>query len=440
MAGPIRVRIAPSPTGFAHVGTAYTALFNYAFAKNKGGKFIIRLEDTDVKREVKGAEEAIYKGLSWMGLSWDEGPDTGGKFEPYKQSEKLEIFKEKADKLLKDNLAYKEEGAIRFKNPGEDISWDDLIRGKVSFPGGEVTDFVLIKSDGYPTYNFAVVVDDILMKISHVIRGEEHISNTPRQLALYKALKSKPPEFAHLPTLRNKDRKKLSKRRDPVDLRFFKEQGYLPEALVNFLCLLGWSHPKEKEIFDLEEFVYAFDIKRIRKAGPIFDLEKLDWINGEYIRKTQDSLLKTQIWEFTGKKYSKETIGKTIPLVKERIKKLSEYESLAGFFFKKPKVDKKLFGKNYEKHLETAVVALGTMRQWSNETLDKALLGVVEREEFKTGDFFMDLRVAICGSKVTPPINESIAILGKEETLSRLKNCLTVRSQSRPAKQLTSDM
>jgi nondiscriminating glutamyl-tRNA synthetase len=417
----VRVRIAPSPTGFAHVGTAYAALFNYAFAKSKGGKFVIRLEDTDVKRHVPRAEEAIYEGLSWLGLSWDEGPDKGGKHGPYRQSERLEIYKKRAAELIKKGLAYEDEGAIRFKNPGKDISWNDLIRGKVSFPGGEVTDFVLMKSDGYPTYNYAVVVDDILMRMSHVIRGEEHISNTPRQLALYKALDISPPEFAHLPTLRNIDRKKLSKRRDPVDLRIYQKEGYLPEALVNFLCLLGWSHPKEKEIFDLTEFVRVFNIKRVRKAGPIFNLEKLDWISGEYIRKTQNSKLKDQLWEFTDRQYPKERIGKTIPLVKERIKKLSEYETLAGFFFKDVKPNPGLFGNNSVNHLVFAYNALIEIDNWKIESIDEALLKVVKKHGLKTGDFFMDLRVAITGKKVTPPINESIALLGKKETLKRLR-------------------
>ena len=408
----VRTRIAPSPTGFAHVGIAYTALFNYAFARSKNGQFIIRVEDTDIKRHVKGAEEAIYKGLSWFGIDWDEGPDKGGKYGPYKQSERLEIYQKRAKELVKNSLAYEEKGAIRFKNPGEDMGWKDLVRGEINFPGGEITDFVILKSDGYPTYNFAVVVDDILMKISHVIRGEEHVSNTPRQLALYKAFKTKPPEFAHHPTLRNKDRKKLSKRRDPVDLRIYKEEGYLPEALVNFLCLLGWSHPEGKEIFDLDEFVKKFGLSRVRKAGPIFNLEKLNWMNGEYLRKTENSKLKTQIYEYFGKKYPKDLIGKTIPFVKDRIKKLSEYESLAGFFFKKPKIDKKLLGKNYKEHLKAAMIALEN---------NKSLEDVPKKNNFKTGDFFMDLRIAITGKRVTPPINDSIAILGRKETLERLK-------------------
>ncbi len=428
----VRVRIAPSPTGFAHVGTAYAALFNYAFAKKNKGKFIIRLEDTDVKRQVKGAEKAIYEGLSWLGLSWDEGPDPSassgqrGKFGPYRQSERLEIYQEKASDLMKRGLAYKDEGAIRFKNPGEDVGWTDIVRGEIKFPGGEITDFVIIKSDGYPTYNFAVVVDDILMKISHVIRGEEHISNTPRQLAIYKALKVTPPEFAHFPTLRNKQRKKLSKRRDPVDIKYYQSQGYLPEALINFLSLLGWSHPKEKEIFSLDEFVKLFSLGRVRKAGPIFDTNKLDWMNGEYIRKTQNSNLKTQIYDFYQGKYSKQVIEKIVPLIKERMKKLSEFEGLAGFFFKKKKINMSYFKKDYQKHLKAAIEVLEGVKVWDKGNIDKVLLGLVDKKKYNTSKFFMNLRVAITGSRITPPINESIVILGKKETLNRLKNVLAL--------------
>ena len=291
----------------------------------------------------------------------------------------------------------------------------------MKFPGGEVTDFVIMKSDGYPTYNFAVVIDDLLMKITHVIRGEEHISNTPRQLALYKALNEKAPEFAHLPTLRNKERKKLSKRKDPVDLRLYQKEGYLPEALVNFLCLLGWSHPEEKEIFSLDEFTKLFSLERVRKTGPIFDKDKLDWINGEYLRKLSDSELVDKIWEFYSGKYSKGEIAKINPLIKERIKTLSEFETLAGFFFEEQEVDKKLLGRDYQEHIKMAVEALEEVDEWSKVNIDKVLLSGVEKNKFKTGKFFMDLRIAITGRKATPPINDSIVILGKEETLKRLK-------------------
>ena len=418
----VRVRIAPSPTGLAHVGMAWMALFNYAFAKSAKGKFILRLEDTDTKRNIDDAEAAIYEGLQWLGLFWDEGPDKGGPHAPYKQSERNKLHRKKAQELLKKGLAYKEKGALRFKNPGEDVSWNDLVRGKVTFPGGEVTDFVLLRSDGRPTYNFAVVVDDIDMEITHVIRGEEHISNTPRQLALYKAFGVKPPEFAHLPTLRNKEtRKKLSKRHDPVDLGLYQKEGYLSEALINFLCLLGWSHPKQKEIFDLDEFVDLFSIERVRKAGPVFDTDKLDWINGQYIRNLSDDELVKKLRGFIPEDTDKELIKQVVPLVKDRMNKLTEFKSLAGFFFKKPKVDNKLFGANYKKHLKVATTVLEKVDKWEKEVVDKKLIDAVKKNEFKTGEFFMDTRIAVTGKKVTPPINDSIIILGKKETLDRLR-------------------
>lgn len=420
----VRVRIAPSPTGFAHVGTAYTALFNYAVAKKSGGTFVLRLEDTDVKRNVEGAEQAIYDGLSWVGLTWDEGADKGGDLGPYKQSERLDIYQKRANDLLEKGMAYKDEGAIRFKNPNEAVSWKDLIRGEVSFPGEEITDFVILKSDRYPTYNFAAAVDDSMMEITHVIRGEEHISNTPRQLALYKAMEQEPPEFAHTPTLRNKERKKLSKRRDPVDLRIYKEDGILPEALLNFLALLGWSHPEEKEIFSLEEFVKLFDLKDVRKAGPIFDTEKLEWINGQYIRELSDEEFIRRVEDFAPENADKETIEKIAPLVRERIRKLSEFKGMTSFFFEAPEVDKDLLGENYKEHISGALEVLEGVDDWEREKIDEALLGLVKDKDLHTGKFFMDLRIALTGKKVTPPINDSVVILGKEETVERLKQVL----------------
>lgn len=423
----VRTRIAPSPTGFAHVGTAYTALFNFAFARKNKGKFIIRLEDTDIKRNVKGAEKAIYKSLTWLGLTWDEGPGKGP-FGPYRQSERLDIYEKKAKGLVKKGLAYKDEGAVRFKNPGTDQKWNDLVRDEINFPGGQVGDFVLIKSNGYPTYNFAVVVDDILMKITHVIRGEEHISNTPRQLAVYKALEKTPPKFAHLPTLRNKERKKLSKRRDPVDLRIYRKKGYLPEALVNFLCLLGWSHPAEKEVFGLNEFIKLFDIGRVRKAGPVFDTDKLDWLNGHYISKelSEEKFIKlvSKISKYKKEPEFKKAIGEIAPLVKPRIVTLSGFDSLSSFFFEEVKVDKKLLGKSYKEHLSSTKKVLTGLEKWEQKNIDEVLLKAVKDKGFNTGEFFMDLRIAIAGKKVTPPINDSIFILGKNKTLKRIEKVL----------------
>ncbi|MBI2007231.1 MAG: glutamate--tRNA ligase [Candidatus Blackburnbacteria bacterium] len=423
----VRTRIAPSPTGFAHVGTAYTALFNYAFARKNGGSFIIRLEDTDVKRHVQGAEGAIYAGLSWLGIEWDEGPDKGGPYSPYRQSERLEIYKEKARELLKNGLAYEDGGAIRFKNPGDDVSWDDLVRGRITFPGGEVGDFVLLKSDGYPTYHFGVVVDDILMEITHVIRGEEHISNTPKHLALYKGFGEKPPYFAHLPTLRNPQRQKLSKRRDPVDLRLYREQGYLPEALVNFLCLLGWSHPEEKEIFSLSEFVEKFSLDRVRKAGPVFDVQKLDWLNGVYIRGKNDEDLAHLFGQYIAARAPRDLLARVAPLIKERVTKLSEVEPLISFFWQEPQIGKNLF--EHERsvvHLAAALHALGGIKDWNLAGINKALDDEIKEKNFKVGDFYMSLRLALTGKRVTPPINESIELLGQDKVLHRLEEAQKV--------------
>ncbi len=422
----VRVRIAPSPTGFAHVGTAYTALFNYAYAKKNQGSLILRLEDTDIKRNVKGAEDAIYDGLKWLALDWDEGPDKGGEYGPYKQSERLDIYENKVNELLNKDLAYKDEGAYRFKNPGEDISWNDLIRGNVTFPGGEVTDFVLLKSDGFPTYNFAAAVDDYEMKITHVIRGEEHISNTPRQLALYKAFGTTAPKFAHLPTLRNEERKKLSKRRDPVDLRMFQNEGYLPEALVNFLCLLGWSHPKGKEIFNLEEFVELFDLARVKQAGPIFDLTKLDWINGEYIRGLTDEEFAEKVKPFVPKGVKEPALRKVVPLIKTRLKKLSEFNKYGWPLFSDPGKPHKGLLKGVNKmHLKKAFDDLYEISEseW-NKKFDNTVMAVVDKNKFKTGDFFMSLRIAVFSSNATPPINDSMKFLGKKESLKRIKRLI----------------
>lgn len=422
----VRVRIAPSPTGFAHVGTAYAALFNYAYALKNQGSLVLRLEDTDLKRNVKGAEEAIYDGLKWLALDWDEGPDKGGKYGPYKQSERLDIYENKANELLNKDLAYKDEGAVRFKNPGEDISWNDLIRGKVTFPGGEVTDFVLLKSNGFPTYNFAAVVDDYKMKITHVIRGEEHISNTPRQLALYKAFGTTAPRFAHLPTLRNEERKKLSKRRDPVDLRMFQNEGYLPEALVNFLCLLGWSHPKGKEIFNLEEFVELFDLARVKQAGPIFNLTKLDWINGEYIRGLTDEEFAEKVKPFVPKGVKKPALKEIVPLIKTRLKKLSEFNKYGWPLFSDPGKPPNVLLKGVNKmHLKKAFDDLSEISEseWNNK-FDNTVMATVDKNKFKTGDFFMSLRIAVFSSNATPPINDSMKFLGKKESLKRIKRLI----------------
>ncbi len=420
----VRVRIAPSPTGYAHVGTAYTALFNYGFTRHNKGDFIIRIEDSDLKRNIDGAEDKIYKALDWLGITWDEGTSKGGKYGPYKLSERLDIYRKKANEMVEKGLAYEDDGAIRFKNPGSEVSWEDLIHGKISFPGDQITDFVLLKSDGYPTYNFNVVIDDHMMEITHVIRGEDHISNTPRQIALYKALNYDVPFFGHHPLLLNTKKQKLSKRDAAVDIEAYKNMGILPEAFVNFLSLMGWSHPEDKELFSLSEFEKNFTLERVRKSGAVFNMDKLFWMNSEYIKNLPDEDLAIKIYHFFNEKYAQNMIDKITPHVKARMRTLSEFKTLAAFLFEDIKVDISLLGENYLKHLSSAIESIESIQNWNLENINNCLMSTVKDRGYHTGKFFMDLRISLSGSKVTPPINESIEILGKDKTLQKLRKVL----------------
>jgi glutamyl-tRNA synthetase len=384
----VRTRIAPSPTGEdLHIGNLYTALINWAYAKKNSGKFVVRIEDTDRERYVEGAEKTILSSINAFGLVPDESPEAGGPYEPYRQSERLDLYKGYADELLTLGLAYKcfcskerleeirtkeaadrtkkkhreycdlnatgEKFVIRLKVPeNEDISFDDLIRGKITINSRELDDQVLLKSDGYPTYHLGVVVDDYSMKISHVIRAEEWISSTPKHVLLYKAFGWELPVFVHLPILRNSDKSKLSKRKNPVWVSWYLKDGYLPEAILNYLALMGWSHPEQKEIFPVEEFIEKLELKDFSPVGPAFDQTKLDWMNGEYIRKMTDEQLADRLEDYLKQVDliaknipSKETLLKLVPLVKERIKKLSDFIPLTDFFFGKPEYDISVFNK-----------------------------------------------------------------------------------------------
>lgn len=422
----VRTRVAPSPTGFAHIGTAYQAVFNYAFAKQKKGKFIIRIEDTDVKRHVPKAETAIFQGLAWLGLKHDEGPDVGGRYGPYRQSERRETYKKFAQQLVKKKLAYEDEGALRFKVPDGMTSWQDLIRDRIKWQNNQIKDFVIIKSDGFPTYNFAVVIDDILMEISHVIRGEEHISNTPRQLMIYQALGKKPPFFAHTPLLRNPDRSKVSKRKNPVALDWYQKQGYLPEAIVNFLCHMGWSHPKEKDVFEMDEFIKYFSFNRVSTSAPVFDLQKLDWFNGVYIRKKTNKQLLQLIEPFIPKGMKTTLINQTIPLVKDRLVKLSDYPDLIDFFIKKPKVDKKLLIKKSQgeeilkEQFDKSIDGLNKIKEWRAKKLERLFRELARKNNWHIGKYFMATRIGLTGKTATPPLFETMEVLGKEKTIKRL--------------------
>ncbi len=466
----IRVRIAPSPTGEdLHIGNVYTALLNFAFAKKNKGKFIVRIEDTDRVRLVKDAEQKILSSLKWFGLNYDEGPDVGGDFSPYRQSERLELYKKYAEELVEKGHAYhcfctperleqlrkdqqargiptmydglckinreqrtlrsnsgqaenrEQKYVIRLNVPDEGVTeFTDLIRGKISFENKLIDDQVLLKSDGFPTYHLGVVVDDYLMKISHVIRAEEWISSTPKHILIYKFLGWDLPVFAHGPILRNPDKSKLSKRKNPVWASWYREQGFLPEAILNYLSLMGWSHPEGVDIFSLEEFIEKFRLEDLKPVGPAFDLKKLEWMNGEYIRKYQISNIKYQIFNFYQKKYPLDVIEKTVPLIQERIKKLSDYLPLAGFFFEKPK-EYEIDLKDKKNLLEKIVSRLELISDWRVQVVGDKLQDLAVETGMKTGEFFMILRVAITGKKISPPLNESLEILGKEEVINRLK-------------------
>lgn len=462
----VRTRIAPSPTGSPHIGTAYAALFNYCFAQKNNGDFVLRIEDTDRTRFVETSEDEINEALKWLGLEPDEDPVKGGLFGPYRQSERLNIYKENVEKLVAVGKAYhcnctpdrltklrevqQKEGLVphydrkcRYNSPktsentvirlaipeeGETVVVDE-IRGKITFQNKLIDDQVLLKSDGFPTYHLASVVDDYLMQITHVIRAEEWLSSTPKHILLYKAFGWEEPKFAHLPLLRNPDRSKISKRKNPVAVNFYKEQGYLPEALRNFLGLMGWSMPNDQEIFTLKEMVENFSFDRIDPAGPIFDIKKLDWLNGEYIRSLNEDDLEDRLTAGGYTKYSKTEITGLLPLVKERLKKLSEFDSSVSFFFEKTNVKKEQFLPKTKSADEVRKILDGLIEileivEWSEEELEEKISKFQESADWSRKELFMTLRIIVTGREATPPLFITLEKLGKDKTLARLKTAL----------------
>lgn len=458
----VRVRIAPSPTGDPHIGTAYASLFNFAFAAKNKGKFILRIEDTDRSRLVRGTEKKIFDALRWLGLNWDEGPDIGGTYGPYKQSERLEKYKKFAKDLVNTKKAYycdcslerlkkvrddqqkksqltqydkkcrnrnlkaSPNTVVRLTVPSDgETFFQDEVRGKIGFKNTEIDDQVLLKSDGFPTYHLASVVDDHLMEITHVIRAEEWLSSTPKHVLLYQAFGWQIPKFVHLPLLRNPDKSKISKRKNPVSLIWYKDQGYLPSALLNYLANLGWSMRDDKEIFSLDEFIDNFSFERIDPAGPIFDVQKLDWMNGEYIRKTDNEELENLLSEFT--KVKKEDVRRVLPLIKERMKKLSEFDELTDFFFKEQiKPDFSQIVKKYDQQLKEEVSnkvgnELEKVSNWVIDDIEKTVETEQKSIDWSKSDFYMVLRMAVSGSTTTPPLFEMMEVIGKAKVIKRLK-------------------
>lgn len=426
----VRVRIAPSPTGSPHIGTAWQALFDYVFAKKNNGKFILRLEDTDRKRYVSQSVGQIYETLKWLGLNYDEGPDIGGPYAPYIQSERLDIYKKYAGELLQKEIAYKDGEAIRFKtNKDGETIWHDLAGNKkIEFPNNTQEDFVILKSDGYPTYNFANVLDDHLMEITHVIRGNEFVSSTPKHLMIYQAFGWQPPQFAHLPVLVGADRAKLSKRHGAKSALEFRHEGYLKEAVLNFLSLLGWSHPKGEEVFSLNEMIELFDFKDINLSSAYFDIQKLDWLNGEYIRKMSDEELTRKLQDFLVDHPAKTKITPLVTLVKERIKKLSDFIPLTDFLFEKPEYEKEIFIKvvgsvSLNEAISEILKSLKSLpKPWQAAEFEKRFRELAQNLGLSTTQMFQLIRVTVSGQLVTPPLFETIQILGENETISRVEH------------------
>ena len=486
----VRTRVAPSPTGDPHVGTAYMALFSYCFAKQHGGQFLLRIEDTDVARSTKASEQNILDSLRWLGLAWDEGPDVEGAFGPYRQSERLDIYKAHVEQLLEQGDAFYcfctpadldamrqaqmaagetarydgrcahcsaedvkaklEAGTphvVRMKVPSEGTCrFEDKLRGTIEIDWSQIDMQVLMKGDGFPTYHLAVVVDDHLMGITHIIRGEEWINSAPKHQLLYQYFNWPMPELIHMPLLRNPDKSKLSKRKNPTSIGFYKDMGYLPEAVLNYLGMLGWSMPNGEEKFSLEEMVAAFDIERISMGAPVFDVEKLTWLNGRWLRESlsdDDFIDRLVEWRF-----NRDQLRQVIPLVKERVDVFSQLAPMTAYLVEgMPEISAESFAASKQsedelkRSLQFALWVLEAQQDWQSASLQSALKELAEAMDIKIRDFLGPLFVAVSGRPVSPPLFDSMAILGADMTRARIRHALNALGgvSKKQAKRLESD-
>ena len=478
----VRVRFAPSPTGLPHIGNIRTALFNWLFARHHGGKFIVRVEDTDQARLVPGSIEAMLDGLRWLDIDWDEGPEVGGPYGPYYQSERLQIYHDLAEKLVAQGNAYhcycsqklpsqdsqeqrdrrvsassdckcrdltpeeisrlskrQESKVVRFAMPKEGITRvNDLIRGAVEWRNETLNDFIIMKSDGFPTYHLAVVADDKLMEISHVMRAEEWLPSTPRHLQLCEALSYEPPKYAHLPMIMGADRAKLSKRHGATAIGEYKDNGFLPEALTNFMVLLGWALDDKTDVVSTQTVIENFTLDRVTKSSAIFDQEKLLWMNGMYIRELTAEQLAGRMTPFLERDLSEEMLPvdqeylqQIAPLLQERIKSLEESANITSYFFKADEefdtgtlVQKGMDRDSTLSALKAALDDLSATDDFQHEKLEEMLNATGERLELSRRQFFGVLRTAATGRSVSPPLFEMLEVLGKDRTVSRMKNAV----------------
>jgi glutamyl-tRNA synthetase len=414
----MRVRFAPSPTGELHVGGARTALYNWLLARRSGGTFVLRIEDTDRERSTPENVEQILDGLRWLGLDWDEGP--------YSQAERVDAHTEAIERLLSEGHAYEEEGAVRLRVPDEgETEIEDVIRGTIKFPHDSIKDFVIRRSDGSPLYNLAVAVDDRDMGITHVVRGEDHLSNTPRQVMLLRALGEEPPVYAHLPLLHGPDGKKLSKRHGAASVQELRRAGYLPEAVRNYLALLGWGLDDTTTFLSTEELVKNFSLERVSRNPAVFDEQKLRWMNGRYLRELDPQDLARRLEEFTGR----EGLLEAATVAQEKMQTLAEFWPLAGFLVERQPVDEQAWERvmrdGAPERLRVAREALAGAESFDTEGVEAALRGVVDELGVKPKEVFQPVRVAISGTTVSPGIFESVAALGREEAIARIDEALS---------------
>ena len=418
-----RVRFAPSPTGYLHVGGARTALFNWLYARHVGGKFLLRIEDTDKQRSTDEHTRVILDGLTWLGLDWDEAPVF--------QGARVARHQEVADQLLAEGKAYVEEGAIRFRLPPGAIAWDDAVHGPISFQGEDIKDFVILRTDRTPIYNFAVVVDDIDMKITHVLRGDDHISNTPKQIALYRALGASLPRFGHVPMIHGPDGKKLSKRHGAEAVGDYEHMGILPAAMRNFLALLGWSPGGDREIMTLDEMVRLFSFEGIQKKPAIFDMTKLEWMNGQYLSMAPAEelypLVSPQLAQL-GLNGNQDAVLKAIAAVKTRSRTTLDVAKqvavrLDAKFVAFDDKAKKEIAKDpagYQASLEASLAVL-RKTDWTSEALEQSLRALADAKGVAAGKIFQPIRIALTGGTVSEPVNELLYVVGKEAALKRLQ-------------------
>ena len=427
MTDTVRVRFAPSPTGYLHVGGARTALFNWLYARHTGGKLLLRIEDTDKQRSTDEHTKVILDGLTWLGLDWDE--------EPIFQGARVARHQEIADRLLAEGKAYEDEGAIRLRVPQEELAWDDAVHGRISFQGTDIKDFVILRSDRSPLYNFAVVVDDLDMHITHVLRGDEHISNTPKQIAIYRALGAPTPVFGHVPVINAPDGKKLSKRHGATAIGDYQHLGILPAAMRNFLALLGWSPGGDREILSLEELVSLFTLEAILEKAAVFDMAKLYWMNGQYLSMTAGEALYDLVapqLATLGVDGNRDAVTRAIAAVKTRSRTTLDIARqvavrLDAKFVERDEKATKEIGKDpaaYRAAWLEASVATLTDSDWTPEALEQRLRALAEAKGVAAGKIFQPIRIALTGATVSEPVNELLYVVGKEAALQRLSRAV----------------